>query len=96
MVPVPSGTIRLVAAPAAGLVSPGGVNAVFTPGLIAGAPGLMAGPPGVVTVPLLCGGRAVEVPPGVIAVRGAAGLGAPEPACANVAVELVTAKSEPL
>ena len=68
----------------------------MTPGFITGAPGLIAGAPGAVTVPLPCGGRAVEVPPGVIAVRGAAGLGAPEPDCAKVAVELVTAKSEPL
>ena len=41
---------------------------------------------------------AVAVLPGVTAVRGVAGVGAgaPEPACAKVAVELVTEKSVPL
>jgi hypothetical protein len=77
----------LVAAPAAGLLV-GGVIAGFTPGVIAGAPGLIAGAPGVNTVPLPCCGIAVELLPGVIAVRGAPCAGAapepaaPDPACA--------------
>jgi len=70
-----------VAAPAAGLLVPGGVIAVFTPGLIAGVPGVIAGAPGLSAVPLPgCGWMAVELLPGVIAVRGAPEAGAAAPA----------------
>jgi len=85
-----------VVAPAAGLLV-GGIIAVFGAELIAGAPGVMAGAPGLKTVPLPCGGIAVELLPGVIAVRGAPGAGAtPEPACAYIVVEFGAVKSVPL
>src|SRR6266478_3966050 len=64
---------------------------------MAGAPGVIAGAPGVRAVPFPCGGVAVELLPGVIAVRGATGAGAtPEPACAYIVVEFGAVKSVPV
>jgi hypothetical protein len=72
----------------------GGIIAVLTPGVIAVlTPGVIAGEPGINAVPLFCCGIAVELVPGVIAVRDAPEAGAAPPeagasdACAKVAVE---------